>query len=622
MRSHQILSLKISGGFLDGMHATFAPGLNCVIGARGTGKTTTLEFMHYALLGCQGEYDAPVSKRLAELIKKNLGGGRIELTIQTKDGLRYTISRAAEEPSVVTGGDGQPVEVSFRSGLFNTDIFSQNEVEGIADDPISQLELIDNFEVEALRDLNTALSQKSAALQMNASALRPIREEIERLRDAVATTKPVEEQLKAYKTEETADAKEMNRAHEAKALRDREDRAGQSLVDGIKTFRTDAGRLKGRLGATVRSALAAELLKGPNGDQMTAMQDTMAALVARVEEHLADIERLLSGSEAELISQRAKLALTHKQRELEFRALLEKQRIALGEAAERTALERRRNELLAARQKLAEQQQRLEELNAERRTLLDELAALRDQRFKLRKKVVERINLDLNPTIRVGITQSGYIDDYRAKIAETFRANQIRSPAVAAKLAQSLSPADLVEAVRKPDFELLRDRLGLTKEQSERVVSALNNPDFLLELEGFELLDLPSIELLHGDQYKPSSSLSTGQKCTSILPILLLESASPLLIDQPEDNLDNSFIYDTIVEKLRKIKTQRQLIFITHNPNVVVLGNSDMVFVMESDGKVARIAKSGTVDECKTPIVKSLEGGKQAFEMRRERYKF
>ena len=137
MRSHQIVSLKVSGGFLDGMQANYAAGLNCVIGARGTGKTTTLEFMNYALLGCQGERDAVAPKRLTELVKKNLGGGRIELTIQTKDGLRYTISRAAEEPSLVTDAGGQPIEVTFKSGLFNTQIFSQNEVEGIADDPIS-----------------------------------------------------------------------------------------------------------------------------------------------------------------------------------------------------------------------------------------------------------------------------------------------------------------------------------------------------------------------------------------------------------------------------------------------------------------------------------------------------
>ncbi len=60
---------------------------------------------------------------------------------------------------------------------------------------------------------------------------------------------------------------------------------------------------------------------------------------------------------------------------------------------------------------------------------------------------------------------------------------------------------------------------------------------------------------------------------TAILPILLLDSANPLLIDQPEDNLDNRFIFETVVDSIHKVKTGRQLIFVTHNPNIPVLGD-------------------------------------------------
>ena len=78
-----------------------------------------------------------------------------------------------------------------------------------------------------------------------------------------------------------------------------------------------------------------------------------------------------------------------------------------------------------------------------------------------------------------------------------------------------------------------------------------------------ELGDEPFIELKDGADYKNSADLSTGQRCTVILPILLLESERPLLIDQPEDNLDNAFVYDTIVKSLRDAKGGRQLIFVT-----------------------------------------------------------
>jgi hypothetical protein len=101
---------------------------------------------------------------------------------------------------------------------------------------------------------------------------------------------------------------------------------------------------------------------------------------------------------------------------------------------------------------------------------------------------------------------------------------------------------------------------------------------------------------------------------------LLMDSDNPLLVDQPEDNLDNGFIYGTIVDSIRKIKARRQLLFVTHNPNVPVLGDAEGVFVMASDGASARLAGAGSVDDCKTHIVTLLEGGEDAFRLRSERY--
>jgi ABC-type bacteriocin/lantibiotic exporter with double-glycine peptidase domain len=92
------------------------------------------------------------------------------------------------------------------------------------------------------------------------------------------------------------------------------------------------------------------------------------------------------------------------------------------------------------------------------------------------------------------------------------------------------------------------------------------------------------------------------------------------LIDQPEDNLDNRFIFETVVDNIHKVKSLRQLIFVTHNPNIPVLGDASRVFVMESDGEHAKASSSGTVDECKDQIVTLLEGGADAFRKRGERY--
>ena len=168
-------------------------------------------------------------------------------------------------------------------------------------------------------------------------------------------------------------------------------------------------------------------------------------------------------------------------------------------------------------------------------------------------------------------------------------------------------------------LELIEEAVASGAE-GEKVMAALEGSELLFDLETVELLDRPRIELKDGDTYKDSLSLSTGQKCTSILPILLLDSENPLLVDQPEDNLDNGFIYGTIVDSIRKIKSRRQLVFVTHNPNIPVLGDAEGVFVLGSDGASARLIGAGSVDDCKSQIVALLEGGEEAFRMRGERY--
>ena len=93
-----------------------------------------------------------------------------------------------------------------------------------------------------------------------------------------------------------------------------------------------------------------------------------------------------------------------------------------------------------------------------------------------------------------------------------------------------------------------------------------------------------------------------------------------MLVDQPEDNLDNRFVCETIVENIAKACQSRQLIFVTHNPNIPVLGEADRVFVLQSNDNGSTLAQAGSVEECKCRIVDLLEGGRDAFERRGKRY--
>lgn len=103
---------------------------------------------------------------------------------------------------------------------------------------------------------------------------------------------------------------------------------------------------------------------------------------------------------------------------------------------------------------------------------------------------------------------------------------------------------------------------------------------------------------------------------------LVAESNIPLIMDQPEDDLDNTFIFKTVVTTLRKIKETRQVIVVTHNANIAVLGDSELLLPMQRSGDTGRVSDRGSVDrtETKKAVQDILEGGELAFRKRKEIY--
>lgn len=122
---------------------------------------------------------------------------------------------------------------------------------------------------------------------------------------------------------------------------------------------------------------------------------------------------------------------------------------------------------------------------------------------------------------------------------------------------------------------------------------------------------------------RPIGELSPGQRCSAILPILLLNGCNPLIIDQPEDNLDNRLIRQVIVNVLASIKLRRQVIVATHNPNLPVLGDVEQAVILRAvEEKQSRLESTGDLDSSETVahITEIMEGGREAFQYRQSIY--
>jgi len=617
--AHRIKSVSIVGGFMDGVHLDLSDGLNCLIGARGTGKTTTLELIRYALDALPT--DPKQRRRIESLVKHNLGC-RVEVAVETSDGMPYILSHTGGEPLMVLTSDREPTEISLKaSGLFGADVFSQNEIERIADDPHCQLNLIDNFESKRIARIKADCDATIGALRENASRIAPLRQRLANLREDLHLLPAVQQKLHALSKAIDDDSGTVNQAHARKALRDREEQAIRQIGGVLDTMLGRLEELKGQIGHQITRLIQPDMLSGPNGKAMQAIGERAAVCGQDVDDTLAAVALRIRAGREDIAGRSVALAGEHQRQELEFRQIIERHKQAQQQAAERSEAERTRNRLLTKQREHEEANDGLRLLRDQRKALLKTLGDLRNERFTVRQRVVKRINDSLSPTIRVSIVQEGEREDYRLVLQKGFAEAGVGYRTICRKIAHALSPGDLASIVRNHEVGMLAERAGLQAHHAVNVITALQRvPDLLFELDTLELPDRPQIQLKDGGAYKASDVLSTGQKCTAILPILLLDSQNPLLIDQPEDNLDNGFVYQTLVPIIRKVKQRRQLIFITHNPNIPVLGNAERVFVLGSDGATSRTLSEGTVDECKPHIITLLEGGQEAFRQRKERY--
>jgi ABC-type Mn2+/Zn2+ transport system ATPase subunit len=124
-----------------------------------------------------------------------------------------------------------------------------------------------------------------------------------------------------------------------------------------------------------------------------------------------------------------------------------------------------------------------------------------------------------------------------------------------------------------------------------------------------------------GSSFRSIQEGSPGQKTAALLAFLLSYGEEPIILDQPEDDLDNHLIYNLIVKQLRTIKQRRQVLVVTHNPNIVVNGDAELVVALAARSGQTQIEAQGSLQEraVRDTICNIMEGGREAFERRYRR---
>ena len=178
--------------------------------------------------------------------------------------------------------------------------------------------------------------------------------------------------------------------------------------------------------------------------------------------------------------------------------------------------------------------------------------------------------------------------------------------------------------LEKADAKRLND-VGMSDAVGASLLTHLT-PACRRELAALRCNDTYHLEFRMDDgTYRKLADLSGGQRINLLLSLLLeTDDERPLIIDQPEDELDNRFLLETLLPALRKLKGRRQVILATHNANIVVNGDADQVIHLEATANRGWVAHSGAIDkpDVRNAIIRTVDGGKEAFRMRKLKYGF
>jgi ABC-type lipoprotein export system ATPase subunit len=629
------------------------PHFNAVIGGRGTGKSTVLESIR---IGARRDQElateAPKVKKeldkfMGEFGKKGSKNSGVMLQ-ETEILLELTRRDKAYRLRWQFDGKGAVLEEREESGYHSIDagdvrerfpvnIYSQKQINELASNPRGLLEIVDrSSEVDRMEWKTRWESTKSRFLQ-----LRERQRELSRqLAD--------EKNIKAKLTDVANDLKQYEEKGHGEILKQYQKRSQQK--NGLPS-----DRIFDELAKSLRQlADTAELSDFPK--YLFSEDDEIAELKAIHEQAangLLEISTMLNGAaeNVELLKEQRNKAIESSKWSTAVRASVEaynnlikeyeekKSKLSISLYGEWVA---QRNTLQKQLEKLKSVREEISFLDVQIREILGKLFELRKELFDKRRTFLENV-IGGSAFVRMELVPFGDVDmvedEYRAILnleEGKFTSSVNDSEHEQGVLWQLLSwdetginesdLPDIIAAVKSESLAIAQgQQTGNHRMFDNRLKKLLENqPSVFDHLDAWWPEDMLRVKYSRepaSGKFEDLEKGSAGQKAAAILAFLLSHGNEPLIIDQPEDDLDNALIYDLIVTQIHKNKERRQLIIVTHNPNIVVNGDAELVHVLKFQRGQIQLDQQGGLEETniREAICTIMEGGKQAFEKRYKR---
>lgn len=618
-----VLGAVFGGGFLDRQAIHFSRNLNCIIGGRGTGKSTTFEAIK-CLVASQAD---------ADVVDSEVWPNQLHLFWKDEAGQEHSLSRSM-------GGQLENLDDALEGPIsFDIDCFSQGEASRVREqaksDPLALMKYLDTFTgvSDALR-IEAEAIQSLAEKQSEISKAENIVAQIPQTQRSLST---IQQQVAAFQAAKGSEIMQMQRSLAT------ENGLRTSVIKSIRDISVAiVNQSVVSLIEDARSFVVADSIT-TGSDEARKIAELADAFKAKAEELEYELEEAFKSFKSDVKREMDAWALKERpiRDDIEVkRASLEQQGVKLDMAH----INKLTNDEATLKQTLANLKSwepELKRLKAEYANLLSERWAARSsvsscrQRYAAKAtKALSEVLTDLR--VKLQYVESGYAQEAVAIIAEALNWRTV-SHAKARLLITALTVPGLLDAIAKKRVATLTAILTedgttqFTKSEAEDIITKLGESAVKASLEKCQVDDFPKLTVTRNSfgsggntvVQREFSQLSLGQQQSVLLALILSsDSKRPLIIDQPEDNLDSEFIFHTFVPVLRRAKERRQVIIVTHNANIAVLGDAEQLIVLKTNRDRSQIVARGSIDDtsARDAACKILEGAKEAFKRRARIY--
>ncbi len=621
----ELVELAWEGGFLDGARVRWNPNLNVLIGGRGAGKSTVIESLRYVLnVDPVGEDAHKAHQGIVRQVLRS--GARLSLRVRAVHPARreYRIERTVPNPPVVRNESGEISNLLPEDVLPEVEVYGQHEISELTRSREKLTRLLHRF-VERDPSLPGRKADIRRDLEKTRQSILDVRVELEQIEERLAKLPGLEETLERFR-----EAGLEDRLLE-RSLLVREESVLDSIPERLEPFREC---LTGLRHATPidRTFLSPKALEELPGKEILADADGVLERLSRDMDDLARrLEEALTRADEAVAEIRSRWDERKREVQDAYERILRELRKSAVDGEEFIRLRREIENLRPLRERESLLRRLEKERLERRRALLVEWEDLKAEDFRLLDRAAKDVNGKLRDRVRVEVTAAGDREPLFRLVRDEI-GGRIAEAVEALDKANDFSLPQFVENCRA-GADAVRKAYSAPPAQSQRLAEA--SAKFLMLVEEVELPPTTAIQLNlaptgETPSWRALEDLSTGQKATAVLLLLLLESNAPLIVDQPEDDLDNRFITEGVIPRMREGKRRRQFIFSTHNANIPVLGDAELILGLtasgEADGGKARIAPEhmGAIDArpVRELVEDLLEGGKDAFETRRLKYGF